>query len=175
VTPAIEMRPFRSLTAAAAGVELSFPGAGLAGAKEFRRALRPLPEPLRLFLGLKPLEASRFYDAADDYHVPLAPASTPAELGVVAVLRIAPGQGSFELTREQRLEILPGCVFRPRQAFALGLREVHARMIARVAGGCRMVVLDGAKQTPIRDIADRLVRAIRQSAPGGEERPDCFT
>jgi len=95
------------------------------------------------------------------YYVPLAPASVPARLGVIAVLRIAPGPGIFELSRDQRREILPGCVFRPRQALALGLRDIHARMIAQVAESCRMIVLDGAKQSPITEIADRLVQAIR--------------
>ncbi|HEX4078920.1 MAG TPA: hypothetical protein VHX61_08625 [Rhizomicrobium sp.] len=105
-------------------------------------------------------ELKRVRAGLERYYVPLAPATTPAELNVVAVLRIAPGPGTFELTREQRLEILPGCVFRPRQVLALGLRDTHARMIAQVSGNCRMVGLDGAKQTPIREIADRLTQLL---------------
>jgi hypothetical protein len=105
---------------------------------------------------LKPVRAG-----LERYYVPLTPAAVEARLAVIAVLRICPGTGVFELSREQRLEMLPECVFRPRQAFALGLRDSYSHMTGRVSESCRMVVLDGAKQTPINEIADRLVQAIR--------------
>jgi hypothetical protein len=90
--------------------------------------------------------------------VPATSAPTPLEFAV----RLQAGAVSTmaELSPSQRPELFFQSTFKPRQLGPLGQRESHARAVAQVSRTCRAMVLNGARQSPISELAEALCKAV---------------
>jgi hypothetical protein len=68
---------------------------------------------------------------------------------------------SVEVVPAERAELLAESTFRPRWIDALGQRAAQARTIQQIARVCRGVVLSGAREHPIEQLADKIVELVR--------------
>ncbi|MGD0191204.1 MAG: hypothetical protein ABSD74_10725 [Rhizomicrobium sp.] len=103
----------------------------------------------------------RVREGLEKYFLPAKPSATPAALSLVVRLRIAPSSGVLHVPPPQVKEVLAECTFKPRMLEAFGRRHDHAMLVERIGGVCRAIVLDGARERPITEIADRLSELLR--------------
>ncbi|HEX4078924.1 MAG TPA: hypothetical protein VHX61_08645 [Rhizomicrobium sp.] len=102
----------------------------------------------------------------EKYYVPIPSTAEAVPLRAVVALRIGPDCAVIEIPQTQSSEYLSECTFRPRLVAALGRRAAHARILAQVSHGCRIVVLEGARERPIEELADHLSAAIGKIIAG---------
>jgi len=100
-------------------------------------------------------------DGMEKYFLPAHAATTPAALSVVVRLRVAPTLDSVEVAPDERVDLLAESTFRPRWIDALGQRAAYARNVRQIARDCRGVVLSGARERPIEELADRMAEIVR--------------
>lgn len=103
----------------------------------------------------------RVREGLEKYFLPVKAATTPAALSLVARLRVAPQTDVRELSAMERPEHLFESTFRPRWIDPLGRRSEYTRTVQQVARGCRAIVLSGARERPIGELADHLAEAVR--------------
>lgn len=103
----------------------------------------------------------RVREGMEKYFLPVKATTTPAALSVAVRLRVAPQSGVDELPAVDRPELFLESTFRPRWIEPLGRQAEHARTVQQVAHGCRAIVLSGARERPIGELADHLAEAVR--------------
>jgi len=106
-------------------------------------------------------ELRRSRDGMDRYRVPLPSSAVSAPLNIVVGLRLSAAMGISELPASGRAAFLSECTFRRRQIDALGQRAPHDRILSQIARCCRAMILDGARECPIDELAERLCEAVR--------------
>jgi hypothetical protein len=94
------------------------------------------------------------------YFVPVPAIAVPTPLEFAVNLQVAAGCRIVEFSPEQRPELFFRSTFRPRQIGPLGQRDAHARAISQVSRSCRAMVLEGARECPVRELADALARIV---------------
>ncbi|HEX4078509.1 MAG TPA: hypothetical protein VHX61_06510 [Rhizomicrobium sp.] len=103
----------------------------------------------------------RVRNGLEKYFLPVSASATPAALGVAVRLRIAPQTSVEEVPAGDRPHLLSESTFRPRWIDPLGRRADYARIVREIARGCRAILLSGARERPILELADRLADAVR--------------
>lgn len=112
-------------------------------------------------LGVNADALKRVRDGLEKFALPVKATTTPAALSLVVRLRIAPEIGVEEIPPSQRAYMLGETTFRPRWIDALGRRAAHAQILEQVAPSCRGVLLSGARERPIGELADQVMEAVR--------------
>src|SRR5437016_4777658 len=97
----------------------------------------------------------------EKFFLPVRATTSPAALSAVIWLRTAPRVEVEEIAPVGRPELLSLATFRPRWIDPLGRRADHARMVARVGRVCRCIALNGARERPVEELADRVVEILR--------------
>ncbi|HEY6577710.1 MAG TPA: hypothetical protein VIY09_00175 [Rhizomicrobium sp.] len=100
-------------------------------------------------------------EGMEKFFLPVRAATTPAALSVAVRLSIAPEIGFEEIALPERPALLFESTFRRRWIVPAARRADHARIVDQVARTCRGIVLSGARERPIEELADRLTEAIR--------------
>jgi hypothetical protein len=103
----------------------------------------------------------RVRDGLERFYLPVRTVTTPASLSVAIRLHIAPHIDKIELTPPERGELLTEGTFRPRWIDPLGRRADHVRIVGQVARVCRGIVLTGARERGIEELADRVAEIVR--------------
>ncbi|HEX3429379.1 MAG TPA: hypothetical protein VHT03_00720 [Rhizomicrobium sp.] len=103
----------------------------------------------------------RVREGMEKYFLPTRAAATPAALHVAVRLRVATYFDSVEIAPAERAQLLAECTFRRHWVDALGRRADHARITTSIARTCRGVLLSGAREHPIEELADRLAELVR--------------
>jgi hypothetical protein len=111
--------------------------------------------------GLNPNELERVRAGLEMSYVPVQAAEAPASFTTVVRLMMGARVGLARFPSSDCAAALAETTFRPRMIGPMGLRARHAQMVAQVAGRCRPLGLDGARNCPIPELADCLVGAIR--------------
>jgi hypothetical protein len=112
-------------------------------------------------VGVNADELQHVRKGLEKYFLPAKATTSPAALSLTVRLRVAPQTGVDELSLMDRVELFRESTFRPRWIDPLGRRADHARTIQQVAGSCRAIVLSGARERPIGELADHLAEAVR--------------
>ena len=94
------------------------------------------------------------------YFVPVPAVTAPAPLEFAVRLQAGATCALIELSPTQRPELFFQSAFRPRQIAPLGQREAHARSVHLVSRSCRAIVLNGARQNAVSELADVLSGAV---------------
>jgi len=103
---------------------------------------------------------ARVREGLEKFFVPAAAATTPASLSLLVRLRISPGAGVVHVPASQNSDLLHESTFRPRMIDPLGRRADNTRIVSQISGVCRAIVLNGARECPIAEVADRLAEAV---------------
>jgi len=103
----------------------------------------------------------RVRDGMEEYFLSVRAATTPTALSVAVRLRVAPYVDTVEVPPVERAQLLTESTFRPRWLEAVGQRAAHARNLQQIARTCRGVVLSGARERAIDELADRMVEIVR--------------
>jgi hypothetical protein len=111
-------------------------------------------------LGLNVGELEAVRKNLEKYFVPVPATSLPTPLEFAVRLQAAAACAVAELSPSQRPELFFQSTFKPRQLGALGQRDAHARVVGQVSRACRAMVLNGARQCPIPELADVLCKAV---------------
>src|SRR5437763_469743 len=97
----------------------------------------------------------------EKFFLPVRATTSPAALSAVVWLRTAPRVEVEEIAPGERPELLSLATFRQRWIDPLGRRADYARMVVQVGRLCRCVVLHGARDQPVDELADRVVEIFR--------------
>ena len=100
-------------------------------------------------------------EGMEKYFLPVRATTSPAALSAVLWLRTGERVDMEEIAPVGRPELLSLATFRPRWIDPLGRRADHARMVAQVARVCRCIALNGARERPFEELADRVVEILR--------------
>jgi hypothetical protein len=140
-----------------ARVTVNNPG-GIVWPGEARLQLwRDACETLELDIGeLEPVR-----ERLEKYFVPVPSIAVPTPLEYAVRLQVGAACKIVELAPAQRPELFFQSTFRPRQIGPLGQRDAHARTVAQVSRTCRAMVLEGARERPVPELADALCSAVR--------------
>ena len=103
----------------------------------------------------------RVREGMEKYFLPVRAATTPTALRIAVRLRVAPSLDALEVAPTERAKLLSESTFRPRWLDPLGRRAEHARLAAQIARSCRGVVLNGARDRGIEELADRVAELVR--------------
>jgi hypothetical protein len=103
----------------------------------------------------------RVRDGMEKYFLPVRATATPAALHLAVRLRVAPYVEQVEVAPDERAGLFGESTFRPRWLDPLGRRGDHARLVAQIARACRGVVLSGARERGIEELADRMAELVR--------------
>ena len=103
----------------------------------------------------------RVRDGLEKYFLPVRAATSPTALHMAVRLRVAPYLDAVEIAPDERAQLLAESTFRPRWIDPLGRRTEHARATGLIARNCRGVVLSGARECGIEELADRLAEIVR--------------
>lgn len=112
-------------------------------------------------LGFDPTKLTRVRESLEKYYAPVRSASAPSALGVIVRLRVAPASDVVELAPTMRADLVSESTFRPRWIDPLGCRIYHSRAAAQIGRCCRAVVLSGARERPVQELADRVAEIAR--------------
>jgi ABC-type uncharacterized transport system YnjBCD ATPase subunit len=112
-------------------------------------------------LGLGFSDSQRVRHGLEKFHVPVTAATTPATLSHVVRLRTVPVTNVLRVPLAQRRDVLMECTFKKRLADSLGVQTRHARIAEQVAGTIQAIVLDGARERPVSELADRLAESVK--------------
>jgi len=96
----------------------------------------------------------------EKYFVPVPATPVPTPLNFAVRLQVAAACRVIELLPADRPELFVQSTFRPRQLDALGLRGAHARAVGQVCRSCRAMILEGARDRSVPELADALSRAV---------------
>lgn len=94
----------------------------------------------------------------EKYFLPVRAAATPTALHMAVRLRVAPDLDSVEFAGYDRVQLLSESTFRARWIDAMGCRAQHARAVREIARVGRGVVLSGARERHIEELADKLTQ-----------------
>jgi hypothetical protein len=103
----------------------------------------------------------RVREGMEKYFLPVRALTTPTALNLAVRLRVAPYIDAIEIAPDERAQLLSESAFRPRWIDPLGRRAEHARVAAQIARTCRGVVLSGARDRTIEELADRVAELVR--------------
>jgi hypothetical protein len=103
----------------------------------------------------------RVRDGMEKYFLPVRTVTAPTALHLAIRLRVAPFLDSLEIPAEERGGLLAETTFRPRWIDPIGRRADYARTGRHIAGACRGVVLSGARERGIEELADRVAELVR--------------
>lgn len=103
----------------------------------------------------------RVREGMEKFFLPVRATTSPAALSAVVWLRTAERVEVEEVAPVDRPELLSLATFRQRWIDPLGRRGEYARMVAQVGRLCRCVVLHGARDQPVEELADRVVETFR--------------
>ena len=112
-------------------------------------------------LGFAPGALEQVRANLEQFYLPLEPSTAAAPLEVAVRVRVSPECNVIEVPAARRAEILSQCTYRPRQLIALGQQTAHARSVLQASRTCRVLVLDGARERPVDELAARLSEAVR--------------
>ena len=99
----------------------------------------------------------------DKYYLRVATREEPARLAAVVELLVdGGGQGDrTALSSGEKMAVLTRHAYRQSYIRPLGRQADFARVVARVAGACRITRLAGARVRPARDLADAIERIVQ--------------
>lgn len=103
----------------------------------------------------------RVRDGLELFYVPVRSATAPSALAAVIRLRASSDTDVLEIPRARRAELISESTFRTRWIDPLGCRVHHSRLAAQAAGSCRALVLGGARDRPVQELADRVAELVR--------------
>ncbi len=107
--------------------------------------------------GIDSAGLDRVQEGADKYYLPVPFSAEPVRLAMVAELAREGGLPTGPVTSPvARVAVLAAQTCRPEQVRPLGCLQQHMRILSRVAGACRIVRLEGARQASPDELADRL-------------------
>ncbi|HLY07625.1 MAG TPA: hypothetical protein VKR31_17900 [Rhizomicrobium sp.] len=112
-------------------------------------------------VGANPDRLEPVRDGMEKYFVPVGASTTPTALHVVLRLALGATAEFEEVPAAERPQLLGASMFRPRWVEALGRRAEHAKTIVHIARACRGVLLQGARDCGIEELADRVVEIVR--------------
>jgi hypothetical protein len=112
-------------------------------------------------LGSDAGKLSRVRDGLEKFYVPVRAAVTPSALGIIIRLRAAPGNEVVEIPPANRAGAISESTFRPLWIDPLGCRVHHSRAAGEVGRSCRAVVLSGARERPVHDLADHVAELVQ--------------
>jgi hypothetical protein len=111
-----------------------------------------------LSLNIDDLEPVR--QNSQKYFVSVPASGVPTPLEYAVRLQASKSCSVVELTLGQRPELFFVSTFRPRQLAVLGQGDTHARLVDQVSRSCRAMVLEGARDCPVQELADVLSRVV---------------
>ncbi len=94
------------------------------------------------------------------FFVQMRASSAPATLQAVIRLQVDKELRSIEVPADRRAAALTECTFRWRQIAGLGQQAAHQRLVQNIAPTCRVLVLGGAREHTINDLADQIIRVL---------------
>ena len=112
-------------------------------------------------IGEKADGLERVREGMEKYFLPVPAVTTPAALSLAVRLRVAPYLETTEIAPAERSHLLTESTVRPRWIDPLGRRAEHARLTTQAARTCRGVVLSGARERGIEELADRVAELVR--------------
>jgi HPr Serine kinase C-terminal domain len=111
-------------------------------------------------LGIDIQDLPRTREGMQKFYVKVPSMSQQAPLRAVIVLRMGSLARLADVPAGQGAALLSEHTFRKRQIEALERQIEHERIVQQVAGACRVMILDGARECQREVLADQIVRAI---------------
>jgi hypothetical protein len=111
-------------------------------------------------MGLNVDELEPVREGLEKYFVPVSSLAVPTPLEFVVRLQAAAKCEVAELSPAQRSELFFRSTYRPRQLGALGQRDAIARTVIQISRTCRAMVLNGARECSVPQLADALTRVV---------------
>ena len=112
-------------------------------------------------LGYATTGLARVRQGLEVFHVPVSAASAPTGLSMVVRLRFGGGLQAAPLPHDLCTSALFENTIRVRQIEPLGRAREHAQIVSRVSGVVRAFRLDGARRSPVSELADKLAEIVR--------------
>lgn len=103
----------------------------------------------------------RVRDGMEKYFLPVRATTTPTALHMAIRLRVAPEIDAVEFGTDDRVQLLTESTFRPRWVDAMGRRTQHSRVVRETARACRGMMLSGARERHIEELADKLAGFVQ--------------